>query len=82
LPGSGPILTLGFLASIFAITAAGAGLGILLGTWMGRCLRVHVPQAPSQITRVTRGILTVRPDGRYDEVATILMRHAGCDVPV
>jgi hypothetical protein len=81
LPGIGPIIAVGFLAGILGSTAAGAGLGSLLGLWIGSRLREQVPRPPVQITHVSRGILTVRPDGRYDEVAAILMRHAGCDVP-
>ncbi|MBV9895042.1 MAG: YsnF/AvaK domain-containing protein [Chloroflexi bacterium] len=81
IPGVGPVIAGGLLAGIIGggvIGAAGGGLIGALGGSMG------VPEEEAryydQEFRSGRTIVTVKPDGRYDEAQSILRQYGAYDV--
>ncbi len=76
-PILGPLSTL--VLSLATSVAAGISLGGLGGALIGCALRSEEEELAPERPQPSRGIVTVRPNSRYDEAAAILRRHAGCD---
>jgi hypothetical protein len=70
-------------ASLCLSSLAGSAVGVLLAalflTLCGAWWRPPEPQPPPR-RRLSRGVVTVRPDGRFPEAAAILSQYAGCDL--
>ena len=79
IPGLGPIFAAGWLGS----TLAGAGIGAAAGGIIGGLVGLGVPE--NEARHFEEGIkaggvlVTVRPEGRYQEAADLLRRH-GADL--
>jgi hypothetical protein len=69
--------------SLCLSSLAGAAVGVLLAalslTLCGAWWRPPEP-LPQPPRRLSRGVVTVRPDGRFTKAATILSQYAGCDL--
>jgi hypothetical protein len=75
LGGIGPVLLIAFYLTILVGAASAGGL---LGAWIGSVLSRPEPRGIPRTLHESRGVVTVRPDSRYDEAAAILRRCAGC----
>lgn len=75
IPGIGPVLAAGALAGILGGAVAGATAGGLVGAFVG----MGIPEEESEYYdtqfRAGNSILTVKPDGRHEEVYAILRRY-------
>ncbi len=85
IPGIGPVLAAGTLATALGSTALGAGIGAAAGGLIGGLTHVGVPEeeAGYYAEGVRRGgtLVTVNsPDERTDEAVAILNRHNAVDV--
>ncbi len=76
IPGVGPVIAGGILATVLGSAAVGAAAGGVLGGLVG----LGVPEDEARYYegefKAGRTIVTVKADGRYDEALAIL-RHAG-----
>jgi hypothetical protein len=79
IPGVGPFLTAGTLASIAFGTVAGAAGGALVGALVG--LGIPEEEAIYYSTELRRGryLVTVNAGDRYDEACSLLQRFRGYD---
>jgi hypothetical protein len=69
-----------FVAGLFVVLLAGAiVVGTFLGRWAGGAAPGPASASRVEVRRLSRGIVTVRPEGRDAEAAAILCRHAGCE---
>ena len=77
IPGVGPVIAGGLLAGIFGGAAAGAAAGSYLGAFVG--LGLSEQEAARYVRELKQGrtLVTVQPEDRYEEAATILRRHGG-----
>jgi hypothetical protein len=67
-----------WIAILLGILVFG-GIGILLGTLVGWAIDSEDVDQPRTPIYLSRGIVTVRPEGRDTAAATILRRLAGCE---
>jgi hypothetical protein len=80
LPGIGPAIAGGVLASILASAAGGAAAGGLVGALVGMGIPEEEARYYESEFRAGRTIVTVQPDGRYDEAFGICERYGAYDV--
>jgi hypothetical protein len=80
LPGVGPVLAGGVLASFFGGAIAGTAVGGILGAMRG--LEISEDEAKFFETKFHEGkaIVAVKPGNRATEAAEILRRHGGYDL--
>src|SRR5688500_6893726 len=80
IPGVGPVLAGGVLASFFGGAIAGTAVGGILGAMTG--LGVSEEEARFYETEFQSGraIVAVKPGARMNEAADILRRHGGYDM--
>jgi uncharacterized protein (TIGR02271 family) len=80
IPGAGPFIAAGALATTLGGAAIGAGVGAIAGALVG----MGVPEDEAKYyegeVRGGRTLLTVRADGRYDEVRGILHNQGAYDI--
>ncbi|MHB8955402.1 MAG: YsnF/AvaK domain-containing protein [Pirellulaceae bacterium] len=79
LPAIGPVIAGGILASLVASAAAGAAVGGLAGALIGLGIPEEEAEHYEQEFRAGRTIVTVKPDGRYQEALAILRRFGATD---
>ncbi|AKG21126.1 general stress protein [Calothrix sp. 336/3] len=81
IPGVGPILLAGEIATALATTAAGAAIGAAAGSLLGALVGLGIPEERAKIysDRVSRGEYLVIIEGLTDEInrAEIILRHRG-----
>jgi hypothetical protein len=85
IPGIGPVLAGGSLASVLGTTgaavAAGAGLGAAAGGLVGALVGLNIPESEARhfeaAIRSGRVLVLVKSPGRISEALTILQRHGG-----
>jgi hypothetical protein len=79
IPGVGPVIAGGILAS----TLMGAGLGAVAGGFIGVFAELGLSEHESSYYegeyRAGRSLVTVKPGDRYDEAFDILRRHGAYD---
>ena len=85
IPGVGPVIAAGPLATALGSTALGAGLGAATGGLIGGLVGLGVPEeeAGYYAEGVRRGgtlVSVASPDDRVDEAVTILNRHNAVDI--
>jgi hypothetical protein len=70
-----------WLTGLWALGLAAALAGILLGSLLVRVSGSGAPARPAAGVQLKQGVVSVRPDGRAAEAASILCRYAGapCD---
>lgn len=80
IPGFGPVVAGGFLATVLGGAAVGAAAGGLLGALGG--LGGHEHEAPFYQGEVEQGriLVTVKAPGRYEDARRVLIRHGAYDV--
>src|SRR5579859_7998113 len=80
IPGIGPFIAAGAFAAALGGAAIGAGIGAIAGALMG----MGVPEEHARYyegeARAGKTLVTVRPDGRYDDAQRILREHGAYDV--
>ncbi|MBW4632024.1 MAG: DUF1269 domain-containing protein [Iphinoe sp. HA4291-MV1] len=80
-PGVGPILLAGEIATTLATTAAGAGIGAAAGGLLGALVGLGIPEERARVynERVSRGDYLVIVDGTDDEIshAETVLRSQG-----
>jgi uncharacterized protein (TIGR02271 family) len=80
IPGAGPFIAAGALATTLGGAAIGAGVGAIAGALVG----MGVPEDEAKYyegeVRGGRTLLTVRADGRYDEARGILRNQGAYDI--
>jgi len=79
-PGIGPVVAAGALATTLGWTAAGAGIGAAAGTLIGGLVGAGIPDDDAQVYAegVRRGstlVMLTTSDDRADQAANILQRH-------
>jgi hypothetical protein len=84
LPAIGPVIAGGVLASVLASAAGAATVGGILGALIGLGVPEHEARVYEREFHAGRTLVTVRADGRYDQIRTILRRHGAreMDFPV
>jgi hypothetical protein len=80
IPGVGPVLAAGILASSVGFGAAGVAVGGILGAMIGAGLSEEEAKYYEQELKSGRAIVTVRPGERDAQAAAILRRHGGYDM--
>jgi len=80
IPVLGPVIAGGTLAVILANAAGGAAIGTLIGALTGAGIPEEEAQYYHGEFEAGRTIVTVKADGRYDEVVGILRRHGAYDM--
>jgi hypothetical protein len=80
LPGVGPVLAGGILATSLGYAAAGVAVGGILGAMTGAGLSEEEAQFYEREFNEGRAIVTVRSGNRDAEAAKILRRHGGYDM--
>jgi hypothetical protein len=80
LPGIGPILAGGILATSIGYAAAGVAVGGILGAMMGAGITEEEAKFYEKEFRSGKAIVTVRPGDRADLAMNVLRRHGGYDV--
>lgn len=77
IPGIGPIIAGGILAGVIGGVAIGGGLGAIAGALVG----MGVPEEEAKYyegeVNAGRTLVTVKPDGLYNEAQEILTRNGG-----
>jgi hypothetical protein len=80
LPGIGPVISGGILASVIASAAGGAAIAGVVGALVG----LGVPEDEAKYYegefKAGRTVVTVKADGRYDEALSILRRNGAYDM--
>lgn len=83
IPGIGPVVSGGLLASALAGAATGAVTGAVAGGVAGALVGLGVPEDEAKYYdsqfREGRTLMTVRADDRYDEAGDIVRRRRGYD---
>jgi hypothetical protein len=85
IPGIGPVISAGVLATTFgaagATALAGAGIGAATGGIVGGLVGMGVPETEAQYfeTGFRKGqvLVTVNPEGRIDDVVQVLREYGG-----
>jgi hypothetical protein len=80
IPGIGPVLAGGILATSLGYAGAGVAIGGLLGAMKGAGLSEHEAQFYERQFRSGKAIVTVRAGDREPEAAAILQKHGGYDM--
>ena len=80
IPGVGPVLAGGILATSIGYAAAGVAVGGILGAMTGAGLSEEEARYYNQAFSEGRAIVTVRSGDRDDEALAILRRHGGYDM--
>jgi len=80
LPGVGPILAGGILATSLGYAAAGVAVGGILGAMTGAGLTEEEAEFYNEQFNAGRAIVTVRSSPRDAQAAAILRRHGGYDM--
>jgi hypothetical protein len=91
IPGVGPVVSGGILATTFGAgataagaAAAGAAVGATAGGLIGALTGMGVPDDEASYYdrefQQGRILVTVKADGRYDEARSILLRHGAYDI--
>jgi hypothetical protein len=80
LPGMGPILAGGILATSLGYAAAGVAVGGILGAMTGARLTEEEAEFYNRQFNEGRAIVTVRSGARDVQAAAILRRHGGYDM--
>jgi hypothetical protein len=75
LPAIGPVIAGGILASVLASAAGAAAVGGVLGALIGLGIPEHEARVYEREFHAGRTLVTVRANGRYDQIRTILRRH-------
>jgi len=79
-PGFGPVLAGGILATTIGGAAVGAAAGGILGGLIGAGVPEEEARYYEGEFNTGRVLVTVRPGDRYDEAREILYRHGGYDM--
>jgi hypothetical protein len=79
-PGVGPVVASGILATSLGYAAAGVAVGGILGAMTGAGLTEEEAQYYNREFFAGRAIVTVRSGDRDAEAAAILRRHGGYDM--
>lgn len=83
IPGVGPVVAGGLLASALAGAATGAVTGAVAGGITGALLGLGIPEEEAKYYdeqfRDGRTLMTVKTDDRYDDVSDIIRRRRGYD---
>lgn len=79
-PAIGPVIAGGVLGSLVASVAGTAAVGGLAGALVG--LEIHEDHAHFYSTELSAGrtLVTVKPEGRFDEASAIISRNNGFDI--
>jgi hypothetical protein len=85
IPGVGPVIAGGVLASTLGVAgttaAVGAGIGIVAGGILGALVGMGIPRHEAEYFEREfnegRALVTVTAEGRADEAAYILEKHGG-----
>ncbi len=80
LPAIGPVIAGGIFASILASAAGGAAVAGLVGALIGLGIPEEEARHYEGEVKSGRTLVTVKADGRYDEVRTLLQRFGGYDM--
>jgi len=80
IPVLGPVIAGGTLAVILANAAGGAAIGTLIGALTGAGISEEEARYYHGEFEAGRTLVTVKADGRYDEVVGILRRHGAYDM--
>jgi hypothetical protein len=80
LPGIGPIVAGGVLASFFGGAIAGTAIGGILGALRGLGLSEEEAARYDEQFQAGKAIVAVRPGIRATDAAEILQRHGGYDI--
>ena len=80
IPGIGPVMAGGILASSLGYAAAGVAVGGILGAMTGAGLSEEEAEFYQKEFNAGRAIVTVRSSDRDAEAVTILRRHGGYDM--
>ena len=79
-PGVGPVLAAGVLATSLGYAGAGVAIGGILGAMTGAGLSEEEAQYYERQLHAGKAIVTVATRGRDAEVAEILRKHGGYDM--
>jgi hypothetical protein len=83
IPGIGPVVSGGLLATVLAGGATGAVTGALAGGISGALVGLGIPEVEAtyydQQVRDGRTLMTVRADDRYSDASDIVRRRKGYD---
>jgi hypothetical protein len=79
-PGVGPVLATGILATSLGYAGAGVAIGGILGAMKGAGLSESEAQFYEQQFRSGKAIVTVKAEGREAEASAILQKHGGYDM--
>jgi uncharacterized protein (TIGR02271 family) len=85
IPGVGPVLAAGEIATVLGSTALGAGAGAAAGGLLGALVGLGIPEAEagyySEGVRRGGSLITASvPDERVDEAVAIMNRHNAVDI--
>lgn len=80
LPAVGPVIAGGILASVLASAAGGAAVAGVIGALIGLGIPEDEAQYYEGEFQAGRTLVTVKADGRSDEVRSILRRHGAYDI--
>jgi len=80
IPAIGPVIAGGTLAALLANAAGGAAIGTLAGSLIGAGIPEEEAKYYHGEFEQGRIIVTVKADGRADEVTSILRRHGAYDM--
>ncbi|MBX5493300.1 MAG: hypothetical protein IRZ14_19285 [Chloroflexi bacterium] len=80
IPGVGPFIAAGALATALTGAAIGAGVGAIAGALIGLGIPEEEARYYESEVRGGRTLVTVRADGRYDEAQSLLRRHGAYDI--
>lgn len=80
LPAIGPVIAGGILGSLVASVAGSAAVGGIAGALIG--LEIHEDHAHFYSAELSAGrtLVTIRPEGRFDEASAIVSRNNGFDI--
>lgn len=80
IPGVGPLLAVGVLASVLGFGAAGVATGGILGAMVGLGISEREAQVYEREFNAGRAIVTVRAGQRVSEARGILGRHGADNI--
>src|SRR5215207_1747641 len=80
IPGVGPFIAAGALATALAGAAIGAGVGAVAGALVGMGIPQEEAEWYAGEVRGGRTLVTVRADGRYNAAQAILRRYGAYDI--